>query len=114
MFFKQSILSLVFIANLQLNVVEGLWMPDCGKSEHKDKPQCVCKNPTKWNDKICEEFWHRPDIADSIEKLTRIVGGETAPRDEYPWFARLINRDGSWWVSYLILFLRLFSHKYLQ
>ena len=95
MFYKQSILSLLFSAYLHLNVVEGLWIPDCGRSEDKEKPHCVCKNPAKWNDKICKEFWHSPDIADSMKETSRIVGGELAPRDEYPWFARLVSRDGS-------------------
>jgi len=29
--------------------------------------------------------------------MTKIVGGELAPTDAYPWFARLVDRSGSWW-----------------
>lgn len=33
---------------------------------------------------------------DNVQNATRIVGGEYAPVDAYPWFARLIYRTGSW------------------
>ena len=97
MFVIQTILSLLFCCYLQYGVVEGLRIPDCSKGEHKEKPQCVCKNPANWdNNELCQEFWHETEVAESVEKMTRIVGGELAPRDAYKWFARLTYRSGSW------------------
>jgi len=36
----------------------------------------------------------RGEIPENVQK---IVGGENAPVDAYPWFVRLVKRDGSWW-----------------
>ena len=97
MLVKQTILSLLISWSLHYGLVEGLKMPDCSKSEQKEKPQCACKNPANWDkNELCQEFWHEKQVADSVEKMTRIVGGENAPRDAYKWFARLTYRSGSW------------------
>merc|ERR1712156_920605 len=69
-------------------------MPDCRKDKNKEKAQCLCKNPAKSDMDICQHLWNKPSIAKAVG---RIVGGELAPRDAYPWFARLVTRGGSWW-----------------
>ena len=79
-------------------IVRGLSMPDCSKPEHEEKPECKCRFPTNWNDDICQgsNWFGRPEIAQNIDKLNWIVGGELAPVDKYPWFARLVDRSGNW------------------
>ena len=91
------LLSLFFQDFWYRNSVAAVWMPDCSKEKHKKKPQCVCKNPANWHMKICEDWWNAPDIKANVDNMTKIVGGELAPRDAYPWFARLIERNGKWW-----------------
>ena len=75
-------------------------IPDCSKNKHKDKPECKCQYPTNWEKPICqgENWWERPEVVNNIEKTGRIVGGEVVnnPRDQYPWFARLVTRSGEW------------------
>ena len=95
MYIKLTLVSLLFQDFLFDNAVSALWMPDCSKEQHKKKPQCVCKNPANWTMQVCQDFWHKPEVEASVE--SRIVGGELAPRDAYPWFARLVSRNGGWW-----------------
>lgn len=97
MFIRLTLLSLLFQDFLLSNAVSAIYMPDCSKEKHKKKPQCICKNPANWSLQVCDNWWHKPDIEQSVQKMTRIVGGELAPSDAYPWFARLIERNGSWW-----------------
>lgn len=94
---KLIFFSLFFQEFLFESAVSAIYMPDCSKKEHKKKPQCVCKNPANWHFKVCEDWWHKPDIEESVEKMTRIVGGDPAPNAAYPWFARLVTRSGGWW-----------------
>ena len=88
-----TLLSLLLLVEL----VHGIWMPDCSKDKHEKKPQCVCRNPHNWHMDICKDWWSKPAIEESVEKMSKIVGGELAPRDAYPWFARLVDRQGQWW-----------------
>lgn len=88
MFIKFILLTLFF------QETQGIWMPDCTKEKHADKPQCVCRNPANWDSEECMD-WLAKLSSDST--VSRIVGGELAPTDAYPWFARLVDRSGSWW-----------------
>ena len=57
----------------------------------------MCRYPTNWDNEICSSEWfQKPQIADNLDKFGRIVGGELAPVDKYPWFARLVFRGGGW------------------
>ena len=98
MFIKSAIiLAILFQDFLFDNAASAMWMPDCSKEKHKKKPQCVCKNPANWHLQACQDFWHKPEVEASVENMSRIVDGELAPRDAYPWFARLVSRNGGWW-----------------
>lgn len=101
MLIRNTLLSLLFIEFLHEHAVSAasntIWMPNCNKDKHKDKPQCVCRNPHNWHMDVCKDWWHKPEIEESVQRMSRIVGGELAPRDAYPWFARLVSRQGGWW-----------------
>ena len=77
-----------------------VWIPNCSKNKHKWRPQCKCSKPVNWEKEICqgENWWERPEVLNNLEKTGRIVGGEVVnnPRDQYPWFARLVTRSGEW------------------
>ena len=94
---KLTVLIVSFQTLLFNNAVSAIWMPDCSKAKHMKKAQCVCRNPSNWHLNVCQDWWHKPAIEASVEKMSRIVGGELAPRNAYPWFARLITRSGLWW-----------------
>lgn len=95
MYIKLTLLSLLFQDFLFDNAASAVWMPDCSKEKNMKKPQCVCKNPANWDMEVCQDFWKKPEVVANTE--SRIVGGVLAPRDAYPWFARLVRRNGSWW-----------------
>lgn len=100
MFVKFTLLALFFQDFLFDNAVSAkLSIPDdCKADKNKKKPECICKNPSNWHMKVCDDWWHHLEIDKNGEKMTRIVGGELAPRDAYPWFARLIDGGtDEWW-----------------
>ncbi len=76
----------------------GLYIPNCNKPKHKSMPACMCRYMQNWELDICQgnNWWNRTAIVNNIEKVGRIVGGEEAPADKYPWFARLVYRNGQW------------------
>ena len=94
MYIKLTLLSLLFQDFLFDNAASALWMPDCSKEKNMKKAQCFCKNPAHWDTKVCQNFWKKPSVVANTE--SRIVGGELAPRDAYPWFARLVQMNGDW------------------
>lgn len=97
---KNQIIHLLIATLIQIHAAEGVWMPDCGKKEHKKKPQCVCKNPSSWEDNsVCEQFWKRPSIKETVQKMTRIVNGEAAPRDAYPVSRKIQNLFNTFWMD---------------
>lgn len=75
-----------------------IWMPNCHKDEYKSLPECMCRYPTNWDKDVCQgqNWWAKKEVVENLERVSRIVGGVNAPSDAYPWFARLVNRDGSW------------------
>lgn len=54
---------------------------DCSKTENQSEIECMCRLPENWKMDFCQS--------------SRIVGGVDAPLDAYPWFARLVFRDGT-------------------
>ena len=82
----------------QISIVRCLSKLDCSKPEHEEEPECKCRFPTHWNDDICQDTnkSRRSEITQNIDTLNKIVGGELAPVDKYPWFTRLILRSGKW------------------
>jgi len=81
------------------NSFNKVWLPNCHNPKFKSNPECMCRYPTNWDKDICqgENWWARKDIVENVKKASaRIVGGENAPYDAYPWFARLTDRNGNW------------------
>jgi hypothetical protein len=78
--------------------IGGVYVPDCSKPKHKSKPACMCRYIQNWELDICQgtNWWNKTAVVNNIEKVGRIVGGEEAPVDAYPWFARLVYRSGTW------------------
>jgi len=78
-----------------------LWLPNCSKSVHKWRPQCKCRYPANWDQEICQgqNWWNKTEIVANLEEQARIVGGELAPVNAYPWFARLTYNNGNKWWS---------------
>lgn len=95
--FNRTVAYVLVAAMVNPGVVEGLWMPDCSKNEHKNEPHCLCKNPLEWDNPLCAGYWNQTEIEEAGNYTARIVGGELAPTDAYPWFARLVtDNSGSW------------------
>ena len=97
MLLRPTLLCLLFLH--EHIIANGVTIPpDCSKPEYKEQPECKCRFPTNLNDEICQgtNWLEKPEIAESIDRLNRIVGGELAPVDKYPWFARLVDRSGNW------------------
>jgi len=62
---------------------------DCSKPAAKDSPWCYCRYHSNWESKKCQnKFWATDYVKTNLEKVGRIVGGETSPVGKYPWFAR--------------------------
>lgn len=96
---NQNVVSAIDADTRDLARNGSIWIPNCNKPKHKSRPQCMCRYPQNWEDEICQgtNWWGKPAILDNVMKSSRIVGGELAPSDAYPWFARLVTRTGSWW-----------------
>lgn len=46
---------------------------------------------------ICQEILQPSKNIEKKDQIgTKIVGGELAPKDAYPWFVRLVDKAG-WW-----------------
>jgi len=77
-----------------------IWMPDCSKPAKKDLPQCLCRYPTNFETDICQEWFAKPDIQETLNietdgVNTRIINGVPVPTGSYPWFAKAM--DGNEW-----------------
>ena len=77
-----------------------IWMPDCSKPAKKDLPQCLCRYPTNFETDICQEWFAKPDIQETLNievdgADTRIINGVPVPTGSYPWFAKAM--DGNQW-----------------
>lgn len=105
MFVRFTLLTLFFqdflFHNNNAAVSAKISIPDdCKADKDKKKPECICKNPSNWHMQVCDDWWHTPENEENVEQMTKIVGGELAPRDAYPWFARLIDSSAAetWWT----------------
>ena len=46
---KTPILKSILLGALYLSsVANAIWVPDCSKPKHKDKPACLCRYPNNW------------------------------------------------------------------
>jgi hypothetical protein len=97
---KTPILKSILLGALYLSsVANAIWVPDCSKPKHKDKPACLCRYPNNWKLDICQglNWWGKPEFEKNLERNGRIVVGENTNTDEYPWFApALAFRGGTW------------------
>jgi hypothetical protein len=70
-------------------VLVDLKKRDCSKEKAKNSAWCFCRYPSNWETEKCQKkFWNTDYVQNNLDLVGRIVGGETAPVDEYPWFAR--------------------------
>ena len=97
----RSTLLCLFLLQKHIIVHGVITIPDCSKPEYEEQPECKCRFPINWDNEICQgtNWFEKPEIAQNIDRLNKIVGGELAPVDKYPWFARLVYRNGSSWAG---------------
>lgn len=68
----------------------------CANPEHKKDPVCICRIPMNYSLEMCKQDMNWWTKTETKKKNGKIVGGELAPGDAYPWFARMMRRSGSW------------------
>jgi len=66
---------------------------DCDLRDNTLDPACISCEGTNRDSIECAELSNSTDLIDPSE-WSRIVGGDIASKDDYPWFARAMRNNG--------------------